>query len=299
MEARRVLVTGGSGFIGGALVDSFRSEADVRILDVDPGETPPNDVELIDGDVRDREAVEEAVAGADVIFHQAALVSVAASVDDPVESHAVNATGTLRVLEAARRHDARVVLASSAAVYGDPENVPVLETDPLVPASPYGLDKLTSDHYARLYHDLYGLETVALRYFNVYGPGQSGGDYAGVIEAFLAQARSGDPITVHGDGEQTRDFVHVDDVVRANRLAAETDHVGTAYNVGTGESTSVTRLAERVRAVVGSDSPIVHTAPRDGDIRHSRADVSRARERLGYEPTVDIREGLETLTRDG
>ncbi|MFD1600112.1 NAD-dependent epimerase/dehydratase family protein [Halobellus rarus] len=297
MEARRVLITGGSGFIGGALVDAFRSETDVRVLDIDPEKTPPGDVELIEGDVREREVVEEAIDGVDVVFHQAALVSVAASVDDPVESHTVNATGTLRVLEAARRHDARVVLASSAAVYGDPDSVPVSETDPLVPTSPYGLDKLASDHYARLYHDLYGLETVALRYFNVYGPGQTGGDYAGVIQVFLEQARNGDPITVHGDGGQTRDFVHVDDVVRANRLAAETDHVGAAYNVGTGTSTSITRLAERARDAVGSDSPVVHTEARDGDIRHSRADVSRARERLGYEPTVGLEAGLETLVR--
>jgi UDP-glucose 4-epimerase len=295
MEARRVLVTGGSGFIGGALVDSFRSEADVRILDVDPEGTPPDYVELIRGDVRDRETVDEAVAGVDVVFHQAALVSVAASVDDPVESHMINATGTLRVLEAARRHDARVVLASSAAVYGDPESVPISETDPLAPTSPYGLGKLASDHYARLYHDLYGLKTVALRYFNVYGPGQSGGDYAGVIEIFLQQAREGDPITVHGDGEQTRDFVHVDDVVQANRLAAETDHVGTAYNVGTGESTSITLLAERIKNAIGSDSPIVYTGAREGDIRHSRADVSRASEQLGYEPAVGLDAGLGTL----
>jgi UDP-glucose 4-epimerase len=295
MEARRVLVTGGSGFIGGALVDAFRSETEVRVLDIHSGRGLPGDVEVIEGDVRDRETVDEAIDGVDVVFHQAALVSVASSIDDPVESHTTNATGTLRVLEAARRHDARVVLASSAAVYGDPDSVPVSEPDPLVPTSPYGLDKLASDHYARLYHDLYGLETVALRYFNVYGPGQSGGDYAGAIEVFLEQAKSGEPITVHGDGGQTRDFVHVDDVVRANRLAAETDHVGTAYNVGTGTSTSITRLAERVRDAVGSDSPIVHTEAREGDIRHSRADVSRARERLGYEPTVGLETGLETL----
>jgi UDP-glucose 4-epimerase len=295
MEPRRVLVTGGAGFIGGALVDTYRSAAEVRILDVDTPESVPNDVEVIVGDVRDRETVDRAVAGVDVVFHQAARVSVAASIDDPVGSHAVNATGTLRILEAARRHDARVVVASSAAVYGDPATVPVPETARLAPTSPYGLDKLAADHYARLYNDLYGLDTVALRYFNVYGPGQSGGDYAGVIEVFLEQARRGDPITVHGDGGQTRDFVHVDDVVRANRLAAETDHVGVAYNVGTGESTSVVRLAERVRDAVGSDSPVVHTGAREGDIRHSRADVSRAADRLGYEPTVGLDTGLETL----
>ncbi|WP_050031951.1 NAD-dependent epimerase/dehydratase family protein [Halorubrum halophilum] len=297
MDAQRVLVTGGGGFIGGALVDSLRGDVEVRVLDVDPGTDLPDDVRAIEGDIRDREILDEAVAGVDVVFHQAALVSVADSVERPVESHSVNATGTLRVLEAARTHDARVVLASSAAIYGDPDGVPVSETATLAPGSPYGLQKLASDHYARLYHELYDVETVALRYFNVYGPGQTGGDYAGVIEAFLEQARSGDPMTVHGDGQQTRDFVHVDDVVRANRLAAETDAVGVGYNVGTGESVTITELAERVREAVGSDSAIVHTDAREGDVRHSKADISRARERLGYEPTVDLATGLDTLVR--
>jgi UDP-glucose 4-epimerase len=293
MNGKRALVTGGSGFIGGAIAASLRADNDVRTLDTDPD--PPPGVTGIEGDVRDARAVDEAVEGVDVVFHQAAIVSVDRSIDEPVESHTVNATGTLRVLEAARRHGARVVAASSAAVYGDPEGVPVAETAPLEPTSPYGLNKLALDHYLRLYHDLYGLDTVALRYFNVYGPGQTGGDYAGVIEAFLRAARSGEPLTVHGDGDQTRDFVHVDDVVRANLLAAETDAVGAAYNVGTGESVTVRGLADRIRRAVGSDSPVVHGDARDGDIRHSRADLTRAREGLGYRPTVDLGEGLATL----
>ena len=296
MDGKRVLVTGGSGFIGGAIAASLRADNDVRTLDTDPD--PPAGVTAIEGDVRDREAVEEAVANVDVVFHQAAIVSVERSIDDPSETHAVNATGTLRVLEAARRHDARVVAASSAAVYGDPEGVPLAEGARLEPTSPYGLSKLALDHYLRLYHELYGLETVALRYFNVYGPGQTGGDYAGVIEAFLRAARSGEPLTVHGDGEQTRDFVHVDDVVRANLLAAETDAVGASYNVGTGDSVTIRGLAERIRHAVGSDSPIVHGDARDGDVRHSRADITKAREELGYRPSVGLSEGLETLVED-
>ena len=295
MDAQRVLVTGGAGFIGGALVDSLRGDTTVRVLDIDPDPNPPSDVEVIEGDIRDPETVAAAIEGVDTVFHEAALVSVADSVAHPMESHTINATGTLQVLEAARNHDARVVVASSAAVYGDPDAVPVAEPAGLNPTSPYGLDKLTIDHYTRLYHELYGLDTVALRYFNVYGPGQTGGDYAGVIDAFTEQARSGEPITVHGDGEQTRDFVHIDDVVRANRLAATTDNVGGAYNIGTGESVTIKSLAEKIRASVGSDSEIVYTDPREGDIRHSRADISRARERLGYEPTVDLDTGLDTL----
>jgi UDP-glucose 4-epimerase len=180
-------------------------------------------------------------------------------------------------------------------VYGDPEAVPVGETAPLEPASPYGLNKLALDHYLRLYHELYGLPTVALRYFNVYGPRSAGGPYAGVISVFLDQARGGRDITVDGDGTQTRDFVHVDDVVRANLLAATTDAVGEAYNVGRGEATTIRELAERVREVVGSDSTIVHTDPRPGDIDHSTADLSRARSGLGYEPSVPLEEGLRSL----
>ncbi|WP_418286675.1 NAD-dependent epimerase/dehydratase family protein [Halorubrum sp. DTA46] len=298
MQGQRVLITGGSGFIGGALADALRTEATVRVLDVTPGGDAPDDVRVIEGDIRDEQTLDEAMAGVDTVFHQAAIVSVEASVDDPVRSHSVNVAGTLRVLEAARRHDARAVLASSAAVYGDPERVPISETDPLEPTSPYGLEKLALDRYARLYHDLYGVETVALRYFNVYGPGQTGGDYAGVIDAFLERARSDDPIRVHGDGEQTRDFVHVDDVVEANRLAAETDNVGAAYNVGTGESVTIERLAEQVRDAADSSSPIVHTDPREGDIRHSCADITRARERLDFAPSIDLASGLETLVRE-
>jgi UDP-glucose 4-epimerase len=295
MDGERVLVTGGAGFIGGHIVDALHETNDVTILDAAPtGETPSN-VEVIEGDIRNEDTVEDAVADTDVVFHEAALVSVAESVAHPKKSHSTNATGTLNVLEAARRYDSRVVAASSAAIYGHPEEIPVSETHPLEPTSPYGIDKLATDHYTRRYHDLYGLETVALRYFNVYGPGQTGGDYAGVIKVFFEQARNGDPITVHGEGTQTRDFVHIDDVVRANLLAAETNATGEAYNVGTGDSVTIHELAELIRDAVGSDSEIIHTDPREGDIDHSRADISKARERLDYEPEICLEEGLETL----
>ena len=294
MENQSVLVTGGAGFIGGHVAEKLAADNDVTIFDRSPeGATPGTTV--VEGDVRDEVAVDEAMAGVDVVFHEAALVSVEASVDRPTESHEINATGTLNVLEAARRYDARVVFASSAAVYGHPEETPIPETHPLEPTSPYGLDKLASDHYVRLYHNLYGLETVALRYFNAYGPGQTGGDYAGVIEVFLEQAERGEPITVNGDGGQTRDFVHVEDIVQANLLAAETDAVGEAYNVGTGETVTIRRLAELIRDAVDSDSEIVHTDPRDGDIEHSCADIGRARDQLGFEPTVELADGLAEL----
>lgn len=287
------LITGGAGFIGSHLAAKLAPDNEVHVLDslrnADPPEIPG--VTFHEGDVRDTESIEALVAASDVVFHQAAIVSVEQSVADPRESHAVNVAGTLAVLEVARRTDTRVVLASSAAIYGQPNTTPIAESHPTRPTTPYGLEKLTCDHYARLYADLYGLETVALRYFNVYGPGQTG-DYAGVISVFLRQALDGDPITVHGDGSQTRDFVYVDDVARANVAAARTDHTGTAYNVGTGESVQIRELAELVRDLVGADVDIVSTEPREGDIDRSEADIMRANARLGYTPTVELRDGL-------
>ena len=293
---RNVLVTGGAGFIGSHLSATLSPDADVTVLDslaTGSAATVPDGTTLLEADVRDTETLEAAVAAADVVFHEAAIVSVERSIEDPLESHAVNARATLELLEAARRHDTRVVVASSAAIYGQPESTPIAESAPKRPASPYGLEKQAVDRYAALYHDLYDLETVALRYFNVYGPGQTGGDYAGVISVFVEQALADEPITVHGDGGQTRDFVFVTDVVRANLAAATTDRVGRAYNVGTGRSISIRELAELIREIADADSEIVHTDAREGDIDRSEADISNVRDHLDFEPTVPIREGLE------
>ena len=298
MSKRNTVITGGLGFIGGHIAESLAHDT-VHILDKDS--CSDQDSQVTRADIRDESAVDETVAGADVVFHEAALVSVGESIEKPALSHATNATGTLTVLEAARKQgqrqtddqgQPRVVFASSAAVYGHPEYTPVDEDHPKEPTSPYGIDKLTADHYCRRYHDLYDVETVSLRYFNVYGPGQSG-DYAGVITTFIEQALDGGPITVHGDGSQTRDFVFIDDVVQANRLAATTENVGTAYNVGTGESITIRQLAELIQDVTDTSADIVHTDAREGDITQSKADVSRARDELGFEPTVSLRDGLE------
>jgi UDP-glucose 4-epimerase len=289
------LVTGGAGFIGSHIADALVEDNEVRVLDDISSGTRANvpaGVDLVEGDVRDEDALSAAMAGVDVVFHEAAVVSVAESVEEPVRSHDVNATGGLLVLEAARREDARVVLASSAAVYGRPERTPIRESDPVDPTSPYGLQKYALDRYAVQYHDLYGLETVPLRYFNVYGPRSAGGPYAGVITVFAEQAARGADITVEGDGTQTRDFVHVDDVVRANLLAATTDAVGDAYNVARGEAISIRELAELIREVTGSDSEIAHTDPRPGDVDESCADLTRTQKSLGYDPTVPLDEGL-------
>mgnify|MGYP000182784240 CR=1 FL=1 len=195
----------------------------------------------------------------------------------------------------ARERDFRVVLASSAAIYGHPETLPVNEPDRKTPTSPYGIDKLTVDHYARTYNDLYDVETVVLRYVNIYGPRQRAGDYGGVVSIFRDQALADDPITIDGDGTQTRDFVHIEDIVEANIRAATTDHVGEAYNIGRGEQTSINELAETIREVTDSASSITRTDPRPGDIEASVADISKARRDLGFEPSVSLREGLKTL----
>ncbi|WP_254807839.1 NAD-dependent epimerase/dehydratase family protein [Natronosalvus amylolyticus] len=293
---RTVLITGGAGFIGSHLSSTLLEDNDVRIYDAlttgSESNVPP-DATFFEADIRQKAELAKAIAEVDLIFHEAALVSVARSVEEPQTSHEINTAATLSLLEAARQEDARVVLASSAAIYGHPESVPVTETDPKEPTSPYGLNKLTIDHYARLYNDLYGLEAVALRYFNVYGPGQVAGDYSGVISVFIDQALSGDDITVHGEGNQTRDFVYVDDVVQANCKAATTDAVGEAYNIGTGQSITIRELAELIQDITDTNSDIVHTDGRSGDIEHSEADISKAENQLEYEPTVSLRDGLE------
>lgn len=293
-----ILVTGGAGFIGSHLVETLAADNDVVVLDNLSGghrEWVDERATLIDGDVRDEQTVTKAVDGVDLIFHQAANVSVQRSVEAPVESHETNVDATLRLLEHARSEDVRFVFASSAAIYGTPEAVPIDESDPKRPTSPYGIEKHSSDQYCRLYHDLYDVETVALRYFNVYGPRQQGGQYSGVIDVFLRQADRGENITVHGDGEQTRDFVHVDDVVAANCLAAVNGTPGEAYNVGTGDSISIRALAELVRDLTGTTSDIVHVDARDGDIEQSRPSVEKIQAELGFEPHRSLEAELETL----
>lgn len=291
-----VLITGGAGFIGSHLATELVPENEVRILEnFSSGRRTnvPDEATVIEGDIRDTDTLEQATENVDLIFHEAALVSVERSVEDPQTSHEINVTATVELLEAAREEDARVVLASSAAIYGHPERTPIAEADPKEPTSPYGLDKLTIDHYARQYHRLYDLETVALRYFNAFGPGQVAGDYSGVISIFCEQALTGEPITVNGDGTQTRDFVFIDDIVQANLRAATTDAVGEAYNVGTGSAVTIRELATEIQDIAETDSEIVHTDPRPGDIEYSEADISKATAQLGYEPTVSFREGLE------
>jgi UDP-glucose 4-epimerase len=301
LEDQRILVTGGAGFVGSHLVERLVGANEVRVLDnLSSGtrEWVDDRATLIEGDIRDADSVAQAARDVDVIFHQAANVCVEQSVSQPLTTHDTNVAGTLTILEHARDGDARVVLASSAAVYGEPAAVPIPEDALQTPTSPYGLEKLTVDHYGRLYAELYGVETVMLRYFNIYGPRQSGGQYSGVIDVFLQQALNNEPLTVHGDGTQTRDFVHVADVVEANCLAAVQGMAGEAYNIGTGRSISVRELAEIVTELTDSDSEIVHQDARGGDIAHSRADIQKATHELEFEPAHSLRDGLDSLVSE-
>jgi UDP-glucose 4-epimerase len=299
VSGQTVLITGGAGFIGSHLAEALVADNDVRVLDdLSSGsrEHVPDGAELVVGDVTDAETVADAMEGVDLVFHEAAMVSVEKSVEDPPASNRVNAAATVELLDCARREDARVVVASSSAIYGHPDSVPVSEDDSKDPTSPYGIDKLSLDHYARRYHHLYGLETISLRYFNVFGPRQNP-EYSAVVSVFFEQAADGGPLTVEGDGEQTRDFVHVSDVVQANLLAATTDCVGEAFNVGTQHSVTISELAETVVGLTDDSVEISHVDPRPGDIRHSEADTSKARTELGYEPTVSLEAGLEDLAK--
>lgn len=296
----RVLVTGGAGFIGSHVVRALVTRGDaVRVLDDLSSGRRANldgvDAELVVGDITEPDVVRSALAGITHVIHLAALVSVPRSIAEPELSHAVNATGTLRLLVAARDHDVRrVVIASSSAVYGDTDGVND-ESMALHPTSPYGVDKMAAEAYATTFHRLYGLETVSLRYFNVFGPRQDpASGYAAAVPRFVARLLAGRPPIIFGDGTQTRDFTYVANVVQANLLALQAPAApGGTFNVATGVSVSVATLAADLADVTGRpDLRAEHAAPRAGDILHSSADVTRARESLGFRPEVDLREGL-------
>jgi UDP-glucose 4-epimerase len=297
------LVTGGAGFIGSHLVEALTAAGrTVRVLDdLSTGRaenlahiTPAP--ELICGSVTDPDAVERAVAGCRVVFHLAALASVARSVEDPAASHDACATGTLNVLHAARRAGVqRVVYAASASAYGNASDPAGQDEDtPLLALSPYAAAKLAGEFYAQAFAHTYGLETVRLRFFNVFGPRQRpDSPYSGVIAIFAALLAAGRTPTVHGDGLQSRDFVYVSDVARALILAAEKPGVsGRVYNVGTGRSVNLLELIGALNAILGTTAVPVHGPGRAGDVRHSRAKIDRIRADLGYEPVVSFADGL-------
>jgi UDP-glucose 4-epimerase len=300
-----VLVTGGGGFIGSHLAAALLEHGHrVRVLDnFATGRrsnvlTLGDEVELIEGDIQSYERASNAVDGCEVVFHEAALPSVPRSVQDPLTSNATNVIGTLNVLLAARDHGVRrVVCASSSSLYGPGSGTAAKREDqPTVPISPYATAKLAGEGYARSFHAVYGLETVALRYFNVFGPRQDPtSQYAAVIPNFISALVAGERPVIFGDGEQSRDFTYIANVVEANLLAMDAGSAvaGQVYNVACGERVSLNRLVDELRDLLGSDVEPVYAAPRAGDIRHSLADLTKARAELGYEPSVLLREGLE------
>jgi len=305
----RYLVAGGGGFIGSNLVEALLLDGhDVRALDnfatgrrenlerADAWARDGGTFELIEGDIRVTADCRRAVDGVDYVLHQAALPSVPRSIEDPTGSNAVNVTGTLNLLEAGRAAGVRrFVFASSSSIYGESESLPKVETMPSNPISPYGLQKLAGETYCRLYHRLYGMPTVALRYFNVFGPRQDPhSEYAAVVPRFLTAARDGGSPTIFGDGEQTRDFTFVANVVHANRLACEAgdDALGRAFNIACGDRISLNDLVAMIGRLVKRPIESRHEAPRAGDIKHSMAGIDLARRHLGFEPQVGIEEGL-------
>jgi nucleoside-diphosphate-sugar epimerase len=305
---RSALVTGGAGFIGSHLVRRLlRDGWTVRVLDnLSSGSRAylselSGDLELQVGDVRDPDTCSTACAGIDTVFHLAAVVSVVQSIEDPVLSHDVTLGGTLKMLMAARATGVRrFVFSSSAAVYGSPEVMPVNERQPIDPQSPYGIDKATGEMYCRCFHELFGMETVALRYFNVFGPRQSAkSGYAAVIPLFVAAALAGNSPTIYGDGLQTRDFVYVANVVDANLLAASApDAAGKTINVAGGESISLLDLVTVIERCTNRPLNPKFAPARAGEVRHSKADISQARLLLGYTPAVSVENGLQTTVEE-
>ncbi len=302
------LITGGAGFIGSHIAEELTGEGhNVRIFDnLSSGHLHNLDhlkgkVEFVKGDVRDRAAIEAAMKGVDFCYHEAALVSVFESVEKPFDNHDINMTGALNVLNAAKLAGAkRVVFASSAAIYGNDPALPKREDMRPQPASPYAAGKITGEYYLSIFAQLYGVQTVSLRYFNVFGPRQDPKSmYSGVISKFSDDLKAGRTPTIFGDGQQTRDFVFVKDIVQANIKAMRSPNAGNgeAFNVATGQTASLLDMLRVLGELTGKTITPNFRDARQGDIRHSSADIARAREILGYEPRFNLKSGLEILLR--
>ena len=298
---RTFLVTGGAGFIGSHIAEALVRRGDrVRVLDNFSTGRRENleaigEHQLIEADLNDADAVRQAVEGVDCIFHQAALPSVPRSLEAPLETNAACVTGTVTLLDAARRAGVRrLVYAASSSAYGDQPTSSKRETDLPAPLSPYGAAKLAAEYYCRAFTASFGFETVCLRYFNVFGPRQDPtSEYSAVIPKFVTAMLSGEAPTIYGDGRQSRDFTYIANVVHGNLLAADAPEVaGRVFNVATGSSISLLELVERLNALLGTDIAPIHAPPRRGDILESLADITQARKHLGYEPQVDFEEGL-------
>jgi nucleoside-diphosphate-sugar epimerase len=303
IDFNKALITGGAGFIGSHLVEALLSVGcKVTVLDnLSTGnlsnlELVMDQITFYKNDIRELEMLEKAVEGCDVIFHLAAVVAVQQTISNPIESTMINDIGTINVLEAARAMNVRrVVLASSCAVYGDDPRLPKIETMTPKPASPYAVHKLSAEHYARVYFDLFGLETVSLRFFNVYGPRQDpSSPYSGVISIFMAKAASNQVPVIYGDGNHSRDFVYVKDVVKANLLAAGTGNLaGNVFNIGTGSYVLINRLWELIASLGGQRLAPRYEPARSGDILHSVAGMDLTRSILNFKNDFTLEQGLE------
>lgn len=304
LNKKSVLVTGGAGFIGSNLVaELVRKGCEVTVLDnlfsgyinnLDPYPS----VKFIEGDVRDMMVVEEAVNGSEVIFHLAASVGNKRSIDNPLEDAGVNVLGTLNILEAARKNGVKkIVVSSSAGIFGELKTIPIREDHPIEPDTPYGCTKLCEEKLSLAYSKLYPIEVICLRYFNVYGPNQRYDAYGNAIPIFVFRMLRGEPLYIFGDGEQTRDFVYVKDVVRANILAAESEGVSDAFNIGSGASVTVNELIRIITGYSDNDCQVVHTSKRPGDVLNSLADISMAAGAIGYTPSVSLEEGLRNYIK--
>lgn len=300
----RTLITGGAGFIGSNIVKKLVSGGhEITVLDnLSSGYRsnlePFPGVRFIEGDIRDGSVVREAVRGAEVVFHLAASVGNKRSIDHPLLDAEINVLGTLTVLEAAREAGVRKIVASSSAgIFGELKTIPIREDHPAEPDSPYGCTKLCMEKECLVYAKLFGMEAVCLRYFNVYGQNQRYDAYGNVIPIFAFKLIKGEKLTIFGDGEQTRDFVHVNDVVQANLKAAMAAGVSGAFNIASGDRITINKLVEFLVEAYGEKPLLEYGPPRPGDVRHSLADISAARDSFGFAPEVNMREGLAEYVR--
>ncbi len=302
MKDRKIVVTGGAGFIGSNLARELAYENHVAVFDnLSTGHLKniqdlmdSNKIEFIEGNITNLDLLRKIFKDVSHVFHEAAIPSVPRSVKDPIKSNYVNINGTLNVLVAARDSGVeKVVYASSSSVYGDTPTLPKKEDMKPHPLSPYAVSKLTAEYYCKVFTEIYNLPTSSLRYFNVYGPRQDpSSEYAAVIPKFITSLSNDNPPIIYGDGKQTRDFTFIDDVVNANILAAESKATG-VYNIAGGKRTSINDLAKSIMEIVGKNLDLVYDDPQPGDVKHSLADISKAKEKLNYEPKVNLKNGLE------
>jgi UDP-glucose 4-epimerase len=301
-ERNRYLVTGGAGFIGSHIVRRLVGEEEiVRVVDnLSTGRLTRladvrDSIEFVEGDLSDERVSDEVVNGIDYVLHQAAVPSVQRSVRDPIATNRSNVTATLNLLESCRKVGVRrLIYAASSSAYGDTDILPKTEEMAPNPLSPYALQKLVGERYCKLYYDLYGLETVSLRYFNVFGADQDPhSEYSAVIPKFITKLLARESLTIYGDGEQSRDFTYVDNVVEANLLALRAiDALGHVCNIGCGERITLNKLIRLLEEILGTEANVNYTDPKAGDVRHSLADITWAHRLLGYEPKVMLKEGL-------